>query len=122
MPDPKVIIEVAGHQVPISNPGKIYFPDNKITKLDIVRYYLAVADGALRGVAGRPMVLKRYVNGADGQAFFQKRAPSPRPEWIETVELKFPSGRTGTATRRSRSNPVAPTARASERTPRRRRR
>ncbi len=77
----------------ISNPGKIYFPQLGMTKLDVVRYYLAVADGALRGVAGRPMVLKRYVNGAAGEAFFQKRAPASRPAWIETVELKFPSGR-----------------------------
>ncbi len=94
MPDPKEIIEVAGHQVAISNPGKLYFPRDGITKLDVVRYYLAVADGALRGVAGRPMVLKRYVHGAEGEAFFQKRAPSSRPPWIETVELSFPSGRT----------------------------
>jgi DNA ligase D-like protein (predicted polymerase) len=94
MPDPKEVIEVADREVMISNPGKVYFPDSGITKLDIVRYYLAVAEGALRGVAGRPMVLKRYVNGAGGEAFFQKRAPSPRPDWIETVELRFPSGRT----------------------------
>src|SRR5215469_14750795 len=93
MPDPKEVVEVAGREVMISNPGKIYFPDGGITKLDIVRYYLAVAEGALRGVAGRPMVLKRYVNGAAGEAFFQKCAPSPRPDWIETVELRFPSGR-----------------------------
>src|SRR5215472_11118277 len=87
MPDPKEIIEVSGRQVPISNPGKVYFPSQGITKLDIVRYYLAVADGALRGVAGRPMVLKRYVNGAEGEPFFQKRAPDKRPDWIETVLL-----------------------------------
>jgi bifunctional non-homologous end joining protein LigD len=93
MPDPKEIIEVCGHAVTISNPGKIYFPQRGITKLDVVRYYLAVAKGALRGVADRPMVLKRYVNGAAGEAFFQKRAPASRPAWIETVELKFPSGR-----------------------------
>ena len=93
MPDPKEIIEVCGRAVAISNPGKIYFPQLGITKLDVVRYYLAVADGALHGVAGRPMVLKRYVNGAAGEAFFQKRAPASRPAWIETVELKFPSGR-----------------------------
>src|SRR5215467_10789727 len=93
MAGPKEIIEVAGRQVAISNPGKAYFPQRGITKLDVVRYYLAVATGALRGVAGRPMVLKRYVNGAAGEAFFQKRAPTSRPAWIETVELKFPSGR-----------------------------
>jgi DNA ligase D-like protein (predicted polymerase) len=94
MADRKQIIEVAGRQVPVSNPGKVYFPQTGHTKLDLVRYYLAVADGALRGVAGRPMVLKRFVNGADQEAFFQKRAPSSRPDWIETVELSFPSGRT----------------------------
>jgi bifunctional non-homologous end joining protein LigD len=94
MPDPKEVIEVCGREVAISNPGKIYFPDLGITKLDVVRYYLAVAEGALRGVAGRPMVLKRYVQGASGEAFFQKRAPASRPAWIETVELRFPSGRT----------------------------
>jgi bifunctional non-homologous end joining protein LigD len=89
MPDPKEIIEISGREVAISNPGKIYFPDNGITKADVVRYYLAVADGALRGVAGRPMVLKRYVHGATGEAFFQKRAPSSRPGW--------PGGRTSAA-------------------------
>jgi bifunctional non-homologous end joining protein LigD len=93
MPSPKEIIEVSGRTVAISNPGKIYFPETGHTKLDVVRYYLSVADGALRGVAGRPMVLKRFVDGAAGEPFFQKRAPSSRPDWIETVVLKFPSGR-----------------------------
>src|ERR1700761_2476839 len=93
MADRKEIIEAAGREVSVSNPGKVFFPRTGHTKLDLVRYYLSVADGALRGVAGRPMVLKRYVNGADGEAFFQKRAPSSRPDWIETVELRFPSGR-----------------------------
>jgi bifunctional non-homologous end joining protein LigD len=93
MPDRKEIVEVAGRSVPVSHPDKVYFPQTGHTKLDVVRYYLSVADGALRGVAGRPMVLKRYVNGAEGEPFFQKRAPSSRPDWIETVELSFPSGR-----------------------------
>ena len=93
MPDRKEIIEVGGRSVAISNPDKVYFPRTGHTKLDLVRYYLSVADGALRGAAGRPMVLKRFVNGAEGEAFFQKRAPSSRPDWLETVELKFPSGR-----------------------------
>ena len=88
------VLEVAGRQVTISNPDKVFFPKTGHTKLDLVRYYMAVAEGALRGVSGRPMALKRFVNGAEGQAFFQKRAPSSRPEWIETVELSFPSGRT----------------------------
>jgi DNA ligase D-like protein (predicted polymerase) len=94
MPDRKQILEVAGHSVPVSHPDKVYFPRTGHTKLDLVRYYLSVTDGALRGAAGRPMVLKRYVNGAEGEPFFQKRAPSSRPDWIETVELSFPSGRT----------------------------
>jgi bifunctional non-homologous end joining protein LigD len=94
MPDRKQIVEVAGRSVPVSHPDKVYFPRTGHTKLDLVRYYLSVADGALRGAAGRPMVLKRYVNGAEGEPFFQKRAPSSRPDWIETVELSFPSGRT----------------------------
>jgi len=94
MPDRKQILEVAGRSVPVSHPDKVYFPQTGHTKLDLVRYYLSVASGALRGAAGRPMVLKRYVNGAEGEPFFQKRAPSSRPDWIETVELSFPSGRT----------------------------
>src|SRR5881392_317197 len=88
------VLEVAGRAVTISNPDKLFFPKSGYTKLDLVRYYMAVAEGALRGVAGRPMALKRFVNGAEGEAFFQKRAPTSRPEWIETVELSFPSGRT----------------------------
>jgi len=92
--DPKTVIEVAGREVAVSNPQKVYFPRTGHTKLDLVRYYLSVADGALRGVAGRPMALKRFVNGAEAEPFFQKRAPSNRPAWIETAELRFPSGRT----------------------------
>src|SRR2546421_5921451 len=96
MPTPKEeVLEVAGREVKISNPDKLFFPKSGHTKLDLVRYYMAVAEGALRGVDGRPMALKRFVNGAEGEAFFQKRAPTSRPEWIETVELSFPSGRTG---------------------------
>ena len=94
MPERKELLEVAGREVAISNPDKIFFPGLGLTKFDLVRYYLSVAEGALLGVGGRPMALKRYVNGAEGEFFFQKRAPSSRPEWIETVELKFPSGRT----------------------------
>jgi bifunctional non-homologous end joining protein LigD len=93
MPGAKAVVEVAGREVTISNPDKVFFPRTGHTKLDLVHYYLAVADGALRGVAGRPMALKRFVHGAEGEAFFQKRAPESRPDWIETVELRFPSGR-----------------------------
>ena len=87
------VLEVAGREVTISNPDKVFFPRAGHTKLDLARYYAAVADGALRGIAGRPIVLKRYVDGAEGEPFFQKRAPERLPEWIETVELRFPSGR-----------------------------
>jgi DNA ligase D-like protein (predicted polymerase) len=80
--------------VPISNPDKVYFPRAGITKGELVRYYLAVAAGALRGVRDRPMALKRFVDGAEGEFFFQKRAPASRPPWIDVVELRFPSGRT----------------------------
>src|SRR5207302_7933395 len=91
---PKEVLEIDGREVPISNPDKVFFPKTGHSKIDLVRYYLAVSEGALRGVRGRPMALKRYVHGADGEFFFQKRAPTSRPEWIETVELAFPSGRT----------------------------
>src|SRR5215472_3808137 len=90
----QTVVEAAGREVVVTNPEKVYFPEAGHTKLDLVRYYLAVAPGALAGVYGRPMALKRFVNGAAGQAFFQKRAPDSRPEWTETVELRFPSGRT----------------------------
>jgi DNA ligase D-like protein (predicted polymerase) len=94
MAEPKLVLEAAGHEVAISNPSKVYFPRTGHTKLDLVRYYLAVAPGALGGVRGRPMALKRFVNGAESEPFFQKRAPEKRPDWIGTVELRFPSGRT----------------------------
>jgi len=90
----KEVIEVAGRAVTISNPDKVYFPQTGHTKMDVVRYYLAVADGALRGVSGRPMVLKRFVHGAEGEAFWQKRAPANKPDWLDSVVLSFPSGRT----------------------------
>jgi DNA ligase D-like protein (predicted polymerase) len=88
------LLQVAGREVTVSNPDKVFFPRTGQTKLDLVRYYLAVAEGALRGAGGRPMAMKRFVNGAEGEAFFQKRAPENRPEWIRTAELTFPSGRT----------------------------
>src|SRR5262245_21647184 len=88
-----VDLEVAGREVTITNPGKVYFPEAGITKLEIARYYLAVADGALRGAGGRPNVLVRYPNGIHGESFYQKRAPQARPDWLEVVNLSFPSGR-----------------------------
>src|SRR5438128_9177767 len=90
----QIVIEAAGREVAISNPGKVFFPRAGYTKLDLAKYYLASADGALRGIAGRPIVLKRYVHGAEGEPFYQKRAPEQHPDWVETVELHFPSGRT----------------------------
>src|SRR5262245_51570376 len=92
--DEATIISVAGRDIRVSNPGKVLFPEAGHTKLDLVRYYLAVADGALRGAGGRPNVLVRYPNGVGGEFFYQKRAPESRPEWIEIVSLQFPSGRT----------------------------
>ena len=88
------ILSIAGREVSISNPDKPYFPKAGHSKLDVVKYYVAVAEGALRGIRGRPMAMKRYVDGAEGEFFFQKRAPEKRPEWTETVTLAFPSGRT----------------------------
>jgi len=90
----QTVVEVAGREVVITNSDKAFFPQAGHTKLDLAKYYVAVAEGALRGLAGRPIVLKRYVDGAEGEPFFQKRAPAQRPDWIETVELRFPSGRT----------------------------
>ena len=90
----QTVLQVAGREVVITNPGKVYFPRAGYTKLDLAKYYVAVADGALRGIANRPIVLKRYVNGADQEPFFQKRAPENLPDWMDTVELRFPSGRT----------------------------
>src|SRR2546429_4877303 len=88
------ILTVDGREVAVSNPQKILFPEAGYTKLDLARYYLAVARGALRAAGGRPNVLVRYPNGVGGEFFFQKRAPSSRPSWIEVVSLHFPSGRT----------------------------
>ena len=93
MADPSIEIEVAGRAVTVTNPGKVYFPAAGYTKLDVVNYYLSVADGALRGVMNRPMVLKRFVNGTTEPPFFQKRAPDKRPPGVETAHVEFPSGR-----------------------------
>ena len=87
------ILALDGHEVTVSNPDKVLFPRAGHTKLDLVRYYLAVADGALRAAGGRPNVLVRYPNGIDGEFFYQKRAPQSRPSWVEVVSLRFPSGR-----------------------------
>lgn len=91
--DAAEVVTVSGREVSVTNPRKVLFPGPGHTKLDLVRYYLAVADGALRGAGGRPNVLVRYPNGVGQEFFYQKRAPESRPDWIEVVALKFPSGR-----------------------------
>jgi DNA ligase D-like protein (predicted polymerase) len=92
--DEREILTVDGREITVSHPRKILFPDAGYTKLDLVRYYLAVAEGALRAAGHRPNVLVRYPNGIGGDFFYQKRAPDSRPPWIEVAELSFPSGRT----------------------------
>ena len=94
MPKEEVVLDLGGRDVTITNPKKVFFEDAGITKLDLVNYYLAVAEGALTGAGGRPMAMKRFVNGAAGEAFFQKRAPENRPPWLRIATLSFPSGRT----------------------------
>lgn len=89
------ILSIDGHEVRVTHPGKLYFSKQvKVSKLDLVRYYLSVAPGALQGIRDRPIVLKRFVNGAEAEPFYQKRAPSDHPGWLRTVTLSFPSGRT----------------------------
>jgi len=93
--EPAEILSIDGHEVRITHPAKLYFSQQaKVSKLDLVRYYISIAPGALAGVQDRPIVLKRFVNGAEGEAFYQKRAPAERPVWLRTVTLSFPSGRT----------------------------
>lgn len=88
-------LSIDGHEVYVTHPEKLYFSKKiKLSKLDLVRYYLAIAPGALAGIGGRPLVLKRFVNGAEAEAFYQKRAPADHPSWLRTVTLSFPSGRT----------------------------
>ena len=88
-----VELQAGGRTVRLSSPGKIFFPERGFTKLDLARYYVAVAEGALRGAGGRPNMLVRYPNGIGEEFFYQKRAPASRPEWVEVVSLRFPSGR-----------------------------
>ena len=88
-----VVVSVAGRDVNITSPSKVLFPDLGLTKLDLVHYYLAVAEGALRGAGGRPNVMVRYPTGVGGEFFYQKRAPTSRPDWLEVATLRFPSGR-----------------------------
>jgi len=92
--EPPITLRVGTREVRITHPSKVYFDQAGVSKLDIVKYYLAVADGAVQGIRGRPIVLKRFVNGASGEAFYQKRAPANKPSWLGSVVLSFPSGRT----------------------------
>src|SRR6476646_10843928 len=93
--DQAEVLTIEGREVRVTNPDKPYFSSQaKISKLELVRYYLSVAPGALAGIRDRPIVLKRFVHGAEGEAFYQKRAPEQRPDWLRTVTLSFPSGRT----------------------------
>ncbi len=93
--DAAEVLSIDGREVRVTHPDKPYFSaQTKLTKLDLVRYYLSIAPGAIAGIRDRPIVLKRFVDGAEGQAFYQKRAPTNRPEWLRTVTLSFPSGRT----------------------------
>src|SRR5881397_864839 len=93
--DTAEVLSIEGREVRVTHPDKPYFSkQTKLSKLDLVRYYLSVAPGALAGIRDRPLVLKRFVNGAEAEAFYQKRAPAQRPEWLRTVTLSFPSGRT----------------------------
>src|ERR1700712_3766910 len=85
-------LEVAGREVTVTHPGKVVFPDLGATKLDLISYYLSVADGALRGVAGRPMILKRFAKAISEEAVFQKRAPAKRPDWVDVATLRYASG------------------------------
>src|SRR5437773_10946068 len=92
--DAAEVLSIDGREVRVTNPEKLYFSkEARLTKLDIARYYLSVAAGALAGIQDRPVVLKRFVDGAEGQPFSQKRAPAQRPDWLGTVTLSFPSGR-----------------------------
>ncbi len=89
------MLSIHGREIRITHPGKLYFSRQiKLSKLDLVRYYLSIAPGALAGIRDRPIVLKRFVNGAEEEAFYQKRAPAETPSWLRTVTLSFPSGRT----------------------------
>jgi DNA ligase D-like protein (predicted polymerase) len=90
----EIVLELDGVEVTLTNPDKIFFPQLGKTKLDVVNYYLSVADGVLRGVRDRPMNLKRFPNGAESDPFYQKRAPTPRPDWVRTATVRFPSDRT----------------------------
>ena len=92
-PKEEITLQVDGREVVVTHPGKRLIPEAGVSKLDLVNYYLAVADGALRGAGGRPCILVRYPDGIGQEFFFQKRAPAKRPDWLEVAQIRFPSGR-----------------------------
>ena len=89
-------VEVAGHEVRLSNPDKLFFPKPRFTKLDLAEYYIAVEEAAVNQLRERPGTMKRFVDGVDGEFFFQKRVPKGAPDWLQTATFTFPSGRTAT--------------------------
>src|ERR1700752_1528147 len=97
MPDAVVVVEASGRDVPIPNPGKVYFKERGETKLDLVHYYLAVEQPLLRAMGGRPVLLQRFPDGASGPSFFQKRVPKNKPSWLQTTTVATPNGTTSEA-------------------------
>ena len=97
MDDAVALVSAAGHEVPITSPGKVFFPERGETKLDLVRYYQAVEQPLLRAIGGRPVLLQRFPNGVSGSSFFQKRVPESRPDWLETTVVRTPNGTTSRA-------------------------
>ena len=92
MPSEPVVVEVGGHEVVISHPDKVFFPERGETKLDLVRYYLAVGEPFIRAMANRPVMMQRFPDGASGKSFFQKRVPSGAPSWLQTAEVRTVNG------------------------------
>src|SRR5579859_2069783 len=97
MAEDAVIVEAAGHEMAVSSPNKVFFPERGETKLDLVRYYQAVEEPLLRAMQGRPVLLQRFPNGAGGPSFFQKRVPESRPDWLQTAVVSTPNGTTSDA-------------------------
>src|SRR4051794_9734164 len=92
MADASIEVEAAGRGFAVSNPSKIYFSERGETKIDLVRYYLAVEEPLMRALGGRPILMERYPNGAGGPSFFQKRVPASRPDWVQTTIVQTPNG------------------------------
>src|SRR4051794_10903646 len=97
MADGTVVVEAGGHEIAVTSPNKVFFPERGETKLDLVRYYQSVEEPLMRAMAARPVLLQRYPNGAGGPSFFQKRVPEQRPEWLQTAIVSTPNGTTSDA-------------------------